>query len=951
MAFRPTDMAESHIYPRSYLFLLLCLSNTKTDLPLPIVKVGLHSQDGDLSRSYVLDRNQPNVTIGRASKSGEARLQAQPDNGWIESPILSREHAAVVMGDSQSKPLLIRDSGSTHGTFVDDKRLTAHKDYPLKNLDKVVFGIPVTSGRSTLTNPSPRLTIAHNDREIRTQDLHDRVQVREGEVGMAQMSHVHDAHINSAECQHNDTSQAVDQQPSTFRVPSPSDSEDETEARNVASAHEKRELSLELVSSGRVHHRSGSEDVILVSPSKTLERTGNKNKTHIDLTGLDSPDLPAIRSKEPNALPRSVEPKQVTACDSDSEGPEVQKIAKKPLQSSSTYLLDYDDAIDQDAVGESGDEFDNHVPAKDPASVPDDLDLIEGLLDHENRNQDHEQETSPPKSDDNGTDEDVDPQDTPASQPSPLPANAYSEGPFAFQDEEDEESDMTSQSSDHNDSLVEDNEDSPQDPKRLQAYAVNTGDSAKPAVRDLAHDGTVSAYEISSENMDISSDIEEDKGESDEDDINSLMLISDSHDSFDSSEDGSDADMDDIVADSKSDEAVSKDVQHGAEGISAAAPEHYLSVFESAALRPPSPSDAAMPKSNMSVVPGLNNRREQYVPPTSAQNVWSAGEYYSARQQNGFRNTQRYNDMPCFPKPHPYSGFYYPGLQNQVQHPWQRQSQFNTSAATMPQTCPPNLYYNSYNGYRTLDMNVGMAANPPMCSQPDVEPEPAVKPSRVQISDLVDGLSATESGCCPEPDFRIEDMQPSMEAEKDILPDQSDEQAAATPIPQSHLARTPKRKAAEMEGSLGRTQVEVGLEREPESITPEKTQISSIPDAQPQDTVTHIPELVQDTLLPLDSSTLVHDTASDTKRSVSSRANAVANILGSFSLTSIREEPARKKLKIMPKTVPKRNIKANQAFKTFVSGCIAGAVTVVGAAAALIATMPASVQEDALRSM
>ena len=111
------------------------------------VSVGLHSQDGELSRSFTLDSSNPSIRIGRASKSYEARLQAQADNVWIESPILSREHAVIAVGDSTSTGLIIRDTGSTHGTFVENRRLVPNNDYGLKNWDKIVFGTPVTSGR------------------------------------------------------------------------------------------------------------------------------------------------------------------------------------------------------------------------------------------------------------------------------------------------------------------------------------------------------------------------------------------------------------------------------------------------------------------------------------------------------------------------------------------------------------------------------------------------------------------------------------------------------------------------------------------------------------------------------------------------------------------------------------------------------------------------------------
>ena len=120
-----------------------------------IVIVTLNSQDGDLSRSFVLSRDRPNIKIGRASKSGEARFKAQPNNGWIESPIMSRDHALLMMGGSSPIPLLLRDTGSTHGTFINDERLVPNRDNVLKTMDKLSFGVPVTSGRGKLAYDSP----------------------------------------------------------------------------------------------------------------------------------------------------------------------------------------------------------------------------------------------------------------------------------------------------------------------------------------------------------------------------------------------------------------------------------------------------------------------------------------------------------------------------------------------------------------------------------------------------------------------------------------------------------------------------------------------------------------------------------------------------------------------------------------------------------------------------
>ena len=127
-----------------------CFSSKLYDLLtllFAIVTVGLHSQDGELSRSFTLDQNNPDVPVGRASKGYEAKLQPRSDNLWIESPILSREHAIFSLGGYTSRGLMIRDTGSTHGTFIENRRLTPHTTHVVRNWDKVVFGTTVTSGQ------------------------------------------------------------------------------------------------------------------------------------------------------------------------------------------------------------------------------------------------------------------------------------------------------------------------------------------------------------------------------------------------------------------------------------------------------------------------------------------------------------------------------------------------------------------------------------------------------------------------------------------------------------------------------------------------------------------------------------------------------------------------------------------------------------------------------------
>ncbi|KAI9827320.1 MAG: hypothetical protein M1826_006425 [Phylliscum demangeonii] len=59
--------------------------------------------------------------IGRSSKSGAKNLVSAQDNGLIDSPVMSREHAKLHLVHTE---LFIEDVGSMHGTFVHDTRLS-----------------------------------------------------------------------------------------------------------------------------------------------------------------------------------------------------------------------------------------------------------------------------------------------------------------------------------------------------------------------------------------------------------------------------------------------------------------------------------------------------------------------------------------------------------------------------------------------------------------------------------------------------------------------------------------------------------------------------------------------------------------------------------------------------------------------------------------------------------
>lgn len=93
------------------------------------------------------------LPIGRASKnSNKTELLPAVDNGYIDSPVISREHAQLsVRGDGAAPRVFITDLGSMHGTMVNGEQLVAHAPTPLSSGDMLQFGIDVNRNEGMLS--------------------------------------------------------------------------------------------------------------------------------------------------------------------------------------------------------------------------------------------------------------------------------------------------------------------------------------------------------------------------------------------------------------------------------------------------------------------------------------------------------------------------------------------------------------------------------------------------------------------------------------------------------------------------------------------------------------------------------------------------------------------------------------------------------------------------------
>ncbi|KAK1780813.1 hypothetical protein QBC45DRAFT_391134 [Copromyces sp. CBS 386.78] len=97
------------------------------------------------SRRYiVLDSQNPTLTIGRSSKLAAKGFVPSSQNGWYDSPVMSRQHAEII-ADFTQKRLRLRDLGSLHGTYINesDQRLEKDDLVELKDGDNIRFGVDI----------------------------------------------------------------------------------------------------------------------------------------------------------------------------------------------------------------------------------------------------------------------------------------------------------------------------------------------------------------------------------------------------------------------------------------------------------------------------------------------------------------------------------------------------------------------------------------------------------------------------------------------------------------------------------------------------------------------------------------------------------------------------------------------------------------------------------------
>ena len=331
--------------------------------------------------------------------------------------------------------------------------------------------------------------------------------------------------------------------------------------------------------------------------------------------------------------------------------------------------------------------------------------------------------------------------------------------------------------------------------------------------------------------------------------------------------------------------------------------------------RPPSPSDAALARSSTTVLPVGQG---SFYAPQSDQDAFPPQQYSPQRpSQNAYATPQihPWNDKSVMdhiyqrvrPWDYEYSAYNNHSRNNSyTDGPFARTCGRHSQDSTTRYSSFRPFQDHYYSGEQLVDIEIGHAgsSSPSEASEYSdggTSEQPKQRPSKAPISDIVNNAPL----------------------------------ASATSSPHGPL----KRKADEMSAEMGSVKANDPMEPSVLRCSGDFEDDPMLPNAQPREpfvpTAYTVPE----------SMDKVESALSEIKSmSTQLEANLSSMIRPPIAAktTDERIEPPRKRIKL---TRPSKGF-----MRTFASGCLAGAVTVIGAAAAFVATIPASVQDEALRT-
>ncbi|KAJ6167002.1 Vacuolar protein sorting-associated protein 64 [Penicillium chermesinum] len=131
------------------------------------VTLSLFPKDHSQPRHFTFSSSNNNIlSIGRASKRGPHERIPAHDNGWFESRVMSRDHAELSF-NPVNQTVQIKDLGSTHGTWLNNVKLTSHQRAVILNEDIIRFGIDVERNDVTFPALTMRSKISYRSQYAR----------------------------------------------------------------------------------------------------------------------------------------------------------------------------------------------------------------------------------------------------------------------------------------------------------------------------------------------------------------------------------------------------------------------------------------------------------------------------------------------------------------------------------------------------------------------------------------------------------------------------------------------------------------------------------------------------------------------------------------------------------------------------------------------------------------
>ncbi|EPE08183.1 fha domain protein [Ophiostoma piceae UAMH 11346] len=119
------------------------IANTRADSITLILKETTVDNKSDIPRrTFELSSDNKKIIIGRSSKTISKGLIPAANNGYFDSPVVSREHASIE-ADLDEGVVRVIDAKSLHGTSVNGNRLEAGVPFTLSNGDSLRFGAHV----------------------------------------------------------------------------------------------------------------------------------------------------------------------------------------------------------------------------------------------------------------------------------------------------------------------------------------------------------------------------------------------------------------------------------------------------------------------------------------------------------------------------------------------------------------------------------------------------------------------------------------------------------------------------------------------------------------------------------------------------------------------------------------------------------------------------------------